>query len=281
ASGALGDWLAANEIRRFAGCPIVVGERLWGMAAVLSRASRRRTAGAEEIMRQLAGLAGVALVQTRHRAELAASRVRLIEAADAARRRIERHLHESTQQRLVAVGLDLRAAERTVPPGMEELREQLSGAAREVNEIVKGLQDLARQLHPAFLLRRGLEPALRTLARRTPLPVDLEAHGRRPPSSNTAMTVYYVVAEALSNAVLYAHASVVRVRLDLGDEVRLRIDDDGVGGAHPYPGSALAYLRDRAEALGGEFTIDSPAGGGTSVRVTIPADSPPGGLAPA
>lgn len=281
AAGALGDWLAANEIRRFIGCPIVVGERLWGMAAVLSRASRRRTARTEQTMGQFAGLAGVALVHARHRAELAASRVRLIEAADAARRRIERHLHENTQQRLVAVGLELRAAERIVPPGMEELREQVSGAARDVKEIIEGLQDVARQLHPAFLLRRGLEPSLRALARRTPLPVDLEAHGRQSPSSNIAMTVYYVVAEALANAVLHAHASVVRVRIDLGDEVRLRIDDDGVGGARPYPGSALAHLRDRAEALGGAFMIDSPAGGGTSVRVTIPADSPPAGPAPA
>ncbi|WP_329234293.1 CHASE3 domain-containing protein [Actinoallomurus sp. NBC_01490] len=281
AAGALGDWLAANEIRRFAGCPILTGERLWGMAAVLFRSPLRRTARAEQTMRQFAALVGVGLENAAHRAELAASRVRLIEAADAARRRIERHLHESTQQRLVAVGLELSAVERTVPAGMEELRGQVSTAARELREVIEGLQDVARQLHPAFLLRRGLEPSLRALARRTPLPVDLEAHGRQPPSWNSAMTVYYVVAEALTNAVLHAHASVVRVRLELEDEVRLRIDDDGVGGAHPYPGSALAHLRDRAEALGGEFTIDSPVGGGTSVRVTIPADSPPAGPASA
>jgi signal transduction histidine kinase/CHASE3 domain sensor protein len=281
AAGVLGDWLAASGIRSFAAFPIMTGERLWGMAAVLSRAPRHRTARAEQTMRQFAGLVGAALVNAEHHAELAASRIRLIEAADTARRRVERHLHESTQQRLAAVGLELSAVARTVPPEMEELREHVSAAARELREIMEGLQDVARRLHPAFLLRRGLEPSLRALARRAPLPVELETHGRRPPSWNSAVTVYHVVAEVLANAALHARASVVRVRLELEDEVRLRIDDDGVGGAHPYPGSALAHLRDRAEALGGEFTIDSPPGGGTSVRVSIPADPPPADPPPA
>jgi signal transduction histidine kinase len=245
------------------------------MAAVFSRGRGHWPAEAEESLKGFAGLVGVSVVNARQRAELTASRIRLVEAADTTRRRIERDLHERIQQRLVTVGLELRAAERTVPPGTDGLRERISGAARHVTEIIESLQDIARGLHPAFLLRGGLEPSLRALARRSALPVELEFHGERPLSPTVAITLYHVASEALANAAQHGHASAVRIRLDQDDRVRLRVDDDGVGGARPYPGSALVHLRDRTEALGGELVIESPPGSGTSIRVTMPAEPPP------
>jgi CHASE3 domain sensor protein/signal transduction histidine kinase len=281
AVGPIGDWIHSNRIRRMTGCPIMAGDRLWGMAAVLSSDPGSWPVDTEQTMGEFAGLLGIAIVNARRRSELAASRVRLVEAADAARRRIERALHERTQQRLVAVGLELRAVEAMIPPGLDKLREQLSGASHDVTEIIDDLQDVARELHPAFLTRGGLRASLRALARRATVPVELDVRTERRLPQHIAVTVYYLVAEALRNAAAHAHASVVRVEVDLDDSVRLSVRDDGVGGAHPRPGSALSGLRDRIEALGGGFAIDSPLGAGTSLRVTLPsADTTPAGASP-
>jgi signal transduction histidine kinase len=233
-------------------------------------------------MREFTALVGVAIANARRRSELAASRVRLIEAADATRHRIERVLHENTQQRLVTVGLSLRAAEATVPPGMDDLRQQVSCAASDVREIIETLQNVARELHPAFLAKGGLESALRALARRAALPVEVEVRGDRRLPPNVAMTAYYVVSEAVTNAAAHARASIVRIRVDLDEPVRLSARDDGIGGARPHTGSTLAALKDRVEALGGTLEIESPPGKGTSLYLTIPTcpddpDVPPGG----
>jgi signal transduction histidine kinase len=278
AVGAIGVWLRRQGITQLVGCPIVAGDRLWGMAAALSRDPRPWPPATEETMRQFTTLIGAAIAHARHASELAASRIRLIEAADAARHRIERVLHENTQQRLATVGLSLRAAEATVPAGMEELRQRVSHAAHDVQEIIEGLQDVARALHPAFLARGGLESALRALARRAALPVRLTVRGDHRPPPTVAVTAYHVTAEALANAAEHAHASAVRIALNLDEPLRLTIHDDGTGGARPRHGSALACLRDRAEALGGTLRIESPPGAGTTLRLTLPTR--PGDLPP-
>jgi len=285
AVGGIGAWIRSNRIRWMVGCPVMAGDRLWGMAAVLSRdpgpwATDTGT-DAEAVMGDFALVLGIAIVNAGHRTELAASRVRLVEAADATRRRIERALHERTQQRLVSIGLELRAAESAVPPDQDLLREQLSGAAHDVIEIVDDLQGIARELHPAFLTRSGLTSALRALSRRVAVPVELEVRAERALPQNVAVTLYYLVSEALANVVAHAHASTVHVTLDLAGPVRLTVRDDGVGGARPRPGSVLSGLRDRAEALGGRFEVDSPPGGGTALHVTLPiGDGPSTGTPP-
>jgi signal transduction histidine kinase len=271
AASGIGAWIRANGVRQMIGHPIMAGDRLWGTATVLTRRSAPWAEGAEETVREFALLFGTAVANAQRHAELAASRVRLVEAADAVRRRAERRLHERTQQRLVTVGLELRVVEDAFPPGLDELRDRVAGAARDVAQITDDLQAVARDLHPAFLGKGGLEASLRALARRAGLPVELDVRpGDRPPTC-VAVTIYYVVAEALRNTAAHAHASLVRVTVELDDPVRLSVHDDGIGGARPFAGSALSTLRDRVEALGGSFTVDSPPGVGTTLHVTIPA----------
>jgi signal transduction histidine kinase len=207
------------------------------------------------------------------RAELTASRARVVAAGDEARRRIERDLHDGTQQRLVSLGLELRAAQAMVPPGpgSEELRAQLSGTTQGLAEAVGDLQEISRGIHPAILSKGGLGPALNALARRSAVPVelDLRLDGRLPERIEVA--AYYVVSEALANAAKHAEPSAVQVDVEATDAaVRLEVRDDGAGGADPDRGSGLVGLRDRVEAVGGRLEVTSPLGGGTSLLATIP-----------
>jgi PAS domain S-box-containing protein len=204
-------------------------------------------------------------------AELRASRSRIVEAADDARMRLERNLHDGAQQRLVSLSLALRLAQarlREDPDGAEQL---LSGAADELQHALAELRELARGIHPAVLTDRGLPAALEALASRTPLPVALSADldDRLPGPVEAA--AYYVVAEALTNVAKYAGASSVEVRAQrLNGRVVVEVEDDGVGGADPGRGSGLRGLADRVEALEGELEVTSAAGVGTTVRAVIP-----------
>ncbi|MDQ1488389.1 MAG: hypothetical protein QOJ23_903 [Actinomycetota bacterium] len=210
------------------------------------------------------------------RAELAASRSRVVVAADETRRRIERDLHDGTQQRLVSLALELRAAEATVPPELEELKAKLSDATRSLAGAVEDLQEFSRGIHPAILSKGGLAPALKALARRSAVPAQLSVHAERRPPERVEAAAYYVVSEALTNAAKHSQASLVQVDLETKDGiVQLSIRDDGVGGADPGQGSGLIGLRDRIEALGGKIEITSPAGKGTSLLVTIPIEEVP------
>ncbi len=204
-------------------------------------------------------------------ADLTESRARVVAASDETRRRIERDLHDGTQQRLVSLGLELRSAEAMVPPDLDELRSQLSQTAEGLAGAVEELQEISRGIHPAILSKGGLGPALKTLARRSVIPVELDIRGSGRPPQPVEAAAYYVVSEALTNAVKHSNASAVWVDVDTGDAaVRLSIRDDGVGGAAPGQGSGLLGLKDRVAALGGAIEIESPAGGGTSVSVSIP-----------
>jgi signal transduction histidine kinase len=200
-----------------------------------------------------------------------------VAAADQTRRRIERDLHDGAQQRLVSLALALRAAEAAVPPEQEQLRSELAQTAEGLTGVLEDLQEMSRGIHPAILSRGGLGPALKALARRSAIPVELDvrANGRLPEAVEAA--AYYVVSEALTNAAKHANASVVHVAVDArGDEVvALTVRDDGVGGADPARGSGLIGLRDRVEALGGTMEVDSAAGRGTLLRVRIPVQAPP------
>jgi signal transduction histidine kinase len=205
------------------------------------------------------------------RAELTASRARVVAAGDEARQRIERDLHDGTQQRLVSLGLELRAADAIVPPGSDELRAQLARTADGLAAALEDLQEVSRGIHPAILNKGGLGPALKALARRSAMPVELDIRGDRRLPEQVEVAVYYVVSEALTNTAKHADASLVRVDLDVQDSVlRLAVQDDGAGGADPANGSGLLGLRDRVEAIGGGLWLTSQPGEGTSVHVTIP-----------
>jgi signal transduction histidine kinase len=205
------------------------------------------------------------------RAELTASRARVVAAGDDARQRIERDLHDGTQQRLVSLGLELRAADAIVPPESDELRAQLARTAEGLAAALEDLQEVSRGIHPAILNKGGLEPALKALARRSAMPVELDIRGDRRLPEQVEVAVYYVASEAITNAAKHAGASLVRIDLEVQDSVlRLAVQDDGTGGADPDHGSGLVGLRDRVEAIGGDLELTSPPGEGTSLRVTIP-----------
>jgi signal transduction histidine kinase len=211
----------------------------------------------------------------RNRDELTASRARIVAAGDAARRRIERDLHDGTQQRLVTLGLELRMAEADVPPENEAVRTRLDWTIRELTDVTRELREISRGIHPAVLTRGGLVPALATLARRSAVPVDYHLELGHRLRERVEVAVYYVVCEALANAAKHAHASHVDLKITAnGSEVRLSIHDDGVGGADPGRGSGLIGLRDRVETLGGDISVISPLNAGTTLLVRLPAEPP-------
>lgn len=205
--------------------------------------------------------------------EVRAARARVVTAGDETRRRIERDLHDGTQQRLVSLALRLRATEAKIAPDMEEVRSELSDTAHGLAAAVENLQEIARGIHPAVLSSRGLNTALRGLGRRAGIPVELDVDVPHRLPDPVEVAAYYVVSEALTNAAKHARASTVRVHVRAADgAVAVVISDDGVGGADPDRGSGLVGLTDRVEALGGSIEVDSPPGGGTTLRVTIPFD---------
>jgi len=261
-------------IRGGVGAPIIVDGRLWGVAAVGSSRPDPLPPDTEERVGDFAELVATAIANAQAHAELTASRVRIVTAADDARRRIERDLHDGAQQRLVSLGLELRTAEACVPPDLQLLKEHISRLVTSVVGVSKDLQELSRGIHPAILSRGGLGPALKTLARRSAVPVVLDvAVNRRLPES-AEVAAYYVVAEALTNTAKHARASVVTVRVDTGAEsLHLSIEDDGIGGADTGKGSGLVGLTDRVEAIGGKLTVSSQPGTGTSLLVTIPFEA--------
>ncbi|MEV8514091.1 DUF4118 domain-containing protein [Dactylosporangium sp. NPDC051484] len=258
------------------GLPILVEDRLWGVVTVSSMRTEPLPADAEERIKGFTDLAATAIANADKRAELIASRARIVVAADAARRRIERDLHDGAQQRLVSIGLELRAAETSMT--LEQIKAQVSDVATDLKGVLENLREISRGIHPAVLAEGGLGPALRSLARRCAVPVELDMHLDQRLPSGIEVASYYVVSESLTNVVKHAHASHVRVVAKLqGDSLRLSIRDDGAGGADPDKGSGLMGLIDRVVALGGQMTITSPAEGGTSLSATIPigrADPP-------
>jgi signal transduction histidine kinase len=257
-------------------CPIIVEGRLWGTLSVSAKAPM--PLDAEERLEKFSQLVATAIANADSRSELAASRRRIVAASDEARRRIERDLHDGTQQRLVSLGLAVRAAEADVPPDRGDLQGELSRIATGLDDAVAELQELSRGIHPAILSRGGLGPALRTLARRSPVPVELDitADTRLPEPIEVA--AYYVASEALANATKHAQASRVDVSLATRNRsLLLSIRDNGVGGADPARGSGLVGLTDRVEALGGSIRVRSRPGDGTHITAELPLEPEPVG----
>ena len=253
--------------------PIVVSGRPWGVIVAAWKHADMARSDTETRMAQFTELVATAVANAESRGELAASRRRIVTTADETRRRIERNLHDGTQQRLVSLTLALRALEHDVRD--EALRTRLAEVADGLIAAIEELRELSRGLHPAIVSRGGLAPALKALARRSTVPVELDIGdvGRLP--EDVEVAAYYVVAEALANAVKHAHASEVRIALELdGPSVRIRIADDGEGGADFSGGSGLIGLRDRAEALGGAFEVCSEPGAGTTLTARIPVATP-------
>lgn len=202
--------------------------------------------------------------------EQGAARIRTMAAVDGTRRRIERDLHDGLQQRLVTLGLQVRAAEVSVPPAAPELKWELARVADGLVDVLRDVREISRGIHPVILSERGLEAAVKGLARRSPVPADLTVRlaGRLP--DHVELGAYYIVSEALANVAKHANATMVVISVEAcRDGLILSVRDDGVGGADPQ-GSGLAGLRERAEALGGTLRLASPPGRGTSVDVTLP-----------
>jgi signal transduction histidine kinase len=203
--------------------------------------------------------------------DLRDSRQRIIAAADAERRRIERDLHDGAQQRMVAVAVTLGLAQARIADDPEAASQLIAQAREEAQLAVKELRELARGIHPALLSDRGLGPALEALAARAPVPVEVSGVPDHPLPQEVEAAVYYVTAEALTNMAKHAHADAAWVELTVENGcVRLQIRDDGVGGADSSAGGGVAGLCDRVEALEGAMTIDSPLDGGTTVTAEIP-----------
>jgi PAS domain S-box-containing protein len=262
-----------SGIGSIVGVPIVVDGHLWGAAIVGSTDAHPLPVDTEARIADFADLLATAISNAATRAELIASRARIVAAGDDARRRLERDLHDGAQQRLVSLGLQTRLAEASVPPELDGLKNQLSRVVSGLTDVSTDLQEISRGIHPAILSKGGLGPALKTLARRCPVPVTVDlAIDRRLPDS-VEVGAYYIVAEALTNTAKHARASEVEVCADSSDaNLVLSIRDDGIGGAQMGEGSGLIGLKDRAEALGGRMTIESAAGSGTWLQFRIPLD---------
>jgi signal transduction histidine kinase len=252
--------------------PVLRHGDAWGALVASAADEEALPPGCEQRLVALAGLLSQALANADARAELAASRTRLVEAGDEARRRLERALHEGAHQHVVALALKLRVACGRAVPGSEE-EALLAEVLADAMEASAAMGELARGLHPAVLSERGLAAALQVLVARAPVPTHLrELPGRRF-SAVIETTVYLLVAEAISNAASHAHATECTLRVaDGGDRLTVEVSDNGIGGATPRAGGGLECLGDRAAAIGARLELASPRGGGTALRLEIPVE---------
>jgi signal transduction histidine kinase len=249
----------------------VVDEHVWGTAVVGTSRAGPLAADTETQIAEFAELVATAIAAATTHDDLIASRARIVAAADDARRRLERDLHDGAQQRLVSLGIQLRLAEASVPAELQSVTDRLSGIVSGLTAASEELRQISRGIHPAILAKGGLGPALKTLARRCPVPVTLDVAIERRLPESVEVAAYYVVAEALTNTAKYAQPSEVTVCATVRDAALcLSITDDGIGGADSRNGSGLIGLTDRIGALGGRLQITSPPGSGTSLHATIP-----------
>ena len=272
-----------DQVRRFreagvrsaVGAPVQLRERVWGLLSVYSMQARLPP-DTEGRLADFAALVASAIANVQAWSELEASRVRIITAADEARRRVERDLHDGAQQRIVLLALKARMLAQSQAAQTTGLDAELRSLEVDLNGVLEELRTIASGLHPAALSQGGLAPALRTLARRSPVPVVLDVRLPGGVAESVEVAAYYFVAETLTNTTKHAEASRVDVTVELRDgRLCVRVRDDGVGGADPACGSGLVGLKDRIEAFGGTMTLDSPSGGGTTLVAQLPLPEHP------
>ena len=268
ASGPIATFARTLGIRSAVGTPIIVDGRIWGAMFACWTQLQKTPSRTVDRIAEITELVATAVANADSRTALVESRARVAKAGDDMRRQIERDLHDGAQQRLVALALKLRSYESTVPAELAELLAEVACGLDEVR-----VPELAHGIHPAVLSRGGLGPALKNLARRAPVPVEvnLQAPERLPEAIEAA--AFYVVSESLANVGKYASANRARVDLARADGLLVvEVSDDGVGGADPSRGSGLVGLRDRVDTLGGTLTLSSPPSG-TSLVVQLPMTS--------
>jgi len=276
--GSLAAHQREHHVRGTVGAPIFVEGRLWGVvtASVVREEEPLFAPGAEVRLAEYADLVAAAIANAQARADLAASRARVVAAADQARRRIERELHDGIQQQLIALAIELTDVEVSIPSATPEQRERLSAVTQALTGILDELREISRGIHPTILSGSGLQPALKGLGRRCRVPVEFDMRFDRRLPEPVEVAAYYIVVEALANAAKHADASHVRIEASVRDaRLHLCVRDDGVGGADPSAGSGLIGLSDRVDALGGSITIDSPPGHGTCLEVELPLELTP------
>jgi signal transduction histidine kinase len=251
--------------------PITADGRLWGTLVVFSASARHFPLDAQQRLADFTNLVALALESAEVHDQLTASRARIVEASVAERRRLERNLHDGAQQRLVTLAVHLRIAQETLREDPAAAEAMLVHVGEDLKLALEELRELARGLHPAILTDRGLEPALQSLASRAPFPVTIVGVPPHRLDEGVEAAVYYLVAESLTNTAKHADASEARVEITNADEgVVVTVGDNGRGGASAALGSGLRGLADRIEALGGRLELESPSGGGTLVRATLP-----------
>jgi signal transduction histidine kinase len=276
ATGPIAERARETGLRAAVGVPVSVEGRLWGVMLAGSRVEPM-PAGTEARLAGFTELAATAIANAEAQAALTASRARIVAAADATRRRIERNLHDGAQQRLVSLALDLRAAEADLPAGTGGVARRMDEVAAGMDGVLDDLREIASGLHPAILADGGLRPALKMLARRSPLPVDLDIQVDRRLLEPVEIAAYYTVAEALTNAAKHARATTADIHVTERDGIlHVRVHDNGRGGATLSHGSGLVGLKDRVEALGGHLDLLSPPGAGTALEITLSLDVPSG-----
>jgi signal transduction histidine kinase len=255
-----------------AGAPIIVDGAVWGLATIASTDGPLPDR-AEDRLAEFTELLGTAIANTQTRAELSASRARIVAAADETRRRLERDLHDGIQQRLVTLALKARTIETMTPQPADKIRGELSLLADGLGTVLDELREVSHGIHPAILSEAGLGPALEALARRSAVPVELDLNLGPRRGAHVEAAGYYIASEAITNVAKHAQASVIDMRADGCDgTLTLSISDDGIGGADPSRGSGIIGLKDRVEALGGTISVLSPPGHGTALHVQLPAD---------
>jgi signal transduction histidine kinase len=272
--GAIAAEAQALGIRSSVGCPVVVEGRLWGVIAASSKREGAFPPETELQIGEFTDLVATAIANADSRAELIASRARIVAAADEARRRIRRDLHDGGQQRLVHALITMKLARRSLEEGDAKTEELIDEALEHTEGAVEALRELSHGILPSVLTRGGLHAGLEAAVARMALPVDVDVGEERFPPGIEA-TAYFVVGEALTNVVKHSGAERAEVSARAAEGMlRVEIRDDGVGGATPAGGSGLVGLRDRVAALAGTFEIESPPGGGTRIVMMLPVPGP-------
>jgi signal transduction histidine kinase len=270
-TGELAEVIRRRGIKSEVGAPVVVEGAIWGALIAGWDDERLSEEGTERRLASFAELVATAVSNASNRSELVASRARIVAAADEARRRIERNLHDGIQQQLVALELEIKAVEAGIPIELRETHQELDRLEDALERVLDDVREISQGVHPATLSQWGLGPALRTLTRRSTIPIELEIGVPDRLAESIEIATYYVVSEALANVVKHAQASYARVEVRLADGwLHATVGDDGIGGADPRAGSGLTGLVDRVEALGGRLSLTSAPSQGTTLAVALP-----------